>query len=196
VFTIPGNHDVIPNIAGRHLIQALHHDIKSASVAALDGVLRGLLSDPETSRLLYESIGPYNTFAGQFFCDLLPPERTISRRDLVQNDRSILRVSGFNSAFVSSAADKPGDLFVDPASTQLIRERGVEHLCHVPPPLQLATTGRHVARLFERRRQGHLFGHEHTNRIEMGKTGSASQPAQPIPTGPNQVGKRDTTCLS
>jgi len=169
VFTIPGNHDVVRNIAGRRLIQALHHDIKSASVAGLDGVLRGLLSDPETSRLLYESIGPYNTFAGQFFCDLLPPERTISRRDLVLNDGSILRVSGFNSAFVSSAADKPGDLFVDPACTQLIRERGVEHLVACHHPYNWLRQGDVLRDFLNDVARVHLFGHEHTNRIEMGQ---------------------------
>nr|WP_246395339.1 metallophosphoesterase [Afipia massiliensis] len=169
VFTIPGNHDVVRNIAGRRLIQALHHDIKSASVAALDGVLRGLLSDPETLRLLYESIGPYNTFAGQFFCDLLPPERTIAHRDLVLNDGSILRVSGFNSAFVSSAADKAGDLFVDPACTQLIRERGVEHLVMCHHPYNWLRQGDVLRDFLNDVARIHLFGHEHTNRIEMGQ---------------------------
>ncbi|HDR8999538.1 TPA: metallophosphoesterase, partial [Burkholderia vietnamiensis] len=134
VFVVPGNHDVSRRIASRRLIQAIHNDIKGATDITLDGMLRGLLTDEETGRLLYESLGAYNAFAGQFFCDLLPPERTIAKRDLILNDGSILRVSGFNSAFVSSAADRERDLFIDPACLQLTRERGVEHLviCHHP----------------------------------------------------------------
>ena len=135
VFVIPGNQDVVRSITSRRLIQAIHRDIKAASDITLDGVLRGLLTDDETGRLLYEALGPYNAFAGQFFCDLLPPGRTIAQRDLLLDDGSTLRLSGFNSAFVSSAADAAGDLFVDPACFQLQRERGLEHLvmCHHPP---------------------------------------------------------------
>ena len=106
VFVIPGNHDVVRGIASRNLIQTIHRDIKNASTVATEVLLRGLLTDQETSRLLYEALDPYNAFAGQFFCDVLPPERTIARRDLLLNDGSILRLSGLNSAFVSSAADE------------------------------------------------------------------------------------------
>ena len=119
VFAVPGNHDVVRSVAGRALVQSLHRDIKNASTGALDPIMAGLLQDVEASRLLYEALQPYNVFAGQFFCDLLPPDRTIASRDLVLNDGSILRMSGLNRA---------GDLFVDPASFQLLRERGVEHL--------------------------------------------------------------------
>ena len=153
----------------RTLIQTIHRAIKSTHDIALDGLLRGLLSEEESSRLLYEAPGPYNSFAGQFFCDLHPPERTIAQRDLFLNDGSILRLSGFNSAFVSSAADRKGDLFIDPACLQLVRDRGVEHLvmCHDPYPWlrqgdALRDFLNDVARV-------HLFGHEHTNRIEMGR---------------------------
>lgn len=169
VFTIPGNHDVVRSIASRPLIQTIHRDIKNASAGSLEGLLRGLLTDQEASRLLYESIGPYNSFAGQFFCDLLPSERTIAHRDLTLNDGSILRLSGFNSAFVSSAADKPGDLFVDPACTQLIRERGVEHLVMCHHPYGWLRQGDTLRDFLNDIARVQLFGHEHTNRIEMGR---------------------------
>lgn len=169
VFVIPGNHDVVRNVASRRVIQALHRDIKAASDVTIDGMLQGLLAEPESARLLYESIAPYNLFAGQFFCDLLPPNRTVAKRDLTLNDGSVLRVSGLNSTFVSSAADRAGDLFVDPAAFQITRERGVEHLvlCHHPYNWlrQGAALRDHlndVARI-------HLFGHEHTSRIEVGR---------------------------
>lgn len=169
LFVIPGNHDVVRSVASGRVIQALHHSIKSSSEISLDATLRGMLTDPESARLLYESIEPYNLFAGQFFCDLLPPERTIAKRDLELNDGSTLRLSGLNSTFVSSAADKTGDLFVDPAAFQITRERGVEHivLCHHPYSWlrqgeELQDHLKDVARI-------HLFGHEHTNRIEMAR---------------------------
>jgi hypothetical protein len=169
VFVIPGNHDVVRSIAGRPLVQALHHDIKNASEGALEGLLRGLLSDQEAARLLYEALGPYNAFAGQFFCDLLPPERTIARRDLRLNDGSILRLSGFNSAFVSSAADDEGQLFVDPACFQLVRERGVEHLVMCHHPYSWLRQGAALEDFLGVVARIHLFGHDHTSRIFLGR---------------------------
>lgn len=169
LFVIPGNHDAVRSIASRNLIQTIHHDIKNASTVALDGVLRGLLTDTETSRLLYEALGPYNDFAGQFFCDLLPPERTIARRELPLNDGSILRLSGFNSAFVSSTADKKPDLFIDPACFQLLRERGVEHLVMCHHPYDWLRQGDALRDFLNDVARVHLFGHEHTSRIEMGR---------------------------
>ena len=77
--------------------------------------------------------------------------------------------SGLNSAFVSSIADKPGDLFVDPAAFQIKREAGVEHLvmCHHPfgwlrQGVPLMDHLNDVARL-------QLFGHVHVNRVELGR---------------------------
>jgi hypothetical protein len=169
IFLAPGNHDIVRAVASRPIVQALHKDIKAASDITLESVLRGLLTDPETNRLLYESLGHYNKFASQFFCDLLPPERTIARRDLQLNDGSILRLSAFNSVFVSSSADKKRDIFVDPACFQLIRQGGIEHLviCHHPYDWlrqgdALKDYLGDVARL-------HLFGHEHVNRIELNR---------------------------
>jgi hypothetical protein len=169
LIVIPGNHDVVRSIAARPLVQALHRDIKNTSEGALEGLLRGLLTDHEASRLLYKALGTYNSFAGQFFCDLLPPERTIAHRDLFLNDGSILRLSGFNSAFVSSSADKKGDLFIDPACMQLARDRGVEHLVMCHHPYDWLRQGVALRDFLNDVARVHLFGHEHTNRIEVGR---------------------------
>jgi predicted phosphohydrolase len=169
LFTIPGNHDVMRSIVSRRLIQAIHHDIKNAGSVTLEGMLRGLLTDPETARLLYEALGPYNQFASQFFCDLLPPERTIAKRDLSLDDGSVLRLSGLNSAFVSSAADKPRDLFVDPACFQLQKERGIEHLVMCHHPYSWLRQGDDLKDFLNDVARIQLFGHEHTNRIELGR---------------------------
>lgn len=171
VFTIPGNHDVVRDIAGRRLIQTIHRGIKANDEITLEGTLRGLLTDPETARLLYEALGPYNQFASQFFCDLLPPERTIAKRDLRLNDGSVLRLSGFNSAFVSSAADTPfpPSLFVDPACFQLQKERGVEHLVACHHPYSWLKQGDALRDFLNDVARFQLFGHEHTNRIEPGR---------------------------
>jgi len=169
VFVIPGNHDVVRSITARPVIHSLHRSIKESSDISLDATLRGLLTDPESSRLLYESITDYNLFAGQFFCDLLPPERTIATRDLTLNDGSILRMSGLNSTFVSSSADQRGQLFFDPACLQLTRARGVEHLVMCHHPCSWLRLGESLQDHLNDIARIHLFGHEHTNRIEIGR---------------------------
>jgi len=165
VFVIPGNHDVVRSVASRNVIQSIHNTIKRADDITLDGVLRGLLHDPETSRLLYEALGPYNSFAGRFFCDLLPPDRTFAQRDLFLNDGSILRLWGFNSAFVSSSADKERDLFIDPACFQLVRERGVENVVMCHHPYAWLRQGNALEDFLGDVARIHMFGHVHTNRI-------------------------------
>lgn len=165
VFVIPGNHDVVRHDAKRSIIQTLHRDIKASSAISLDALLRGHLMDEESSKLLYQSIQPYNLFAGQFFCDLLPPNRTIARRDLLLNDGSVLRLSGLNSTFVSSEADKKDDLFVDPAAFQICHEPGIEHLVACHHPYSWLRQGDRLKDHLAAVARIHLFGHEHTNRI-------------------------------
>lgn len=169
VFVVPGNHDASRKVSSRHVIQALHKTIKGASDIGLEATIRGLLTDPETGRYLYESLDAYNDFAGRFFCSLLPPERTIASRDLTLNDGSTLRLSGFNSAFVSSAADKKGDLFVDPACLQLKRERGIVHLAVCHHPCSWLRDGDSLSDFLNDVAKIQLFGHEHTNRISLGR---------------------------
>ncbi|WP_189424580.1 metallophosphoesterase [Devosia pacifica] len=165
VFVIPGNHDVVRSVASKPVVQSLHQSIKAAQPIALNGIISGLLSDEDAKSALYEALGPYNTFAGQFFCDLLPPERTRATRDLYFQDGSILRMTGLNSAFVSSASDTPGSLFVDPASFQLERLPGVEHLVLCHHPYSWLGNGKALSDFLHDVARVHLFGHEHTNRI-------------------------------
>lgn len=167
IFVIPGNHDVVRSMASRPMVQALHHQIKSTDPLFVDGVLRSILQDSDSSRTLYAPLDQFNLFAGQFFCDVSAPMSTIATRSLKLNDGSTLKLMGLNSALVSSQTDKPGSLFVDPACLQIPRERGVEYvvLCHHPfswlgQGEALKGHLNDVARL-------QLFGHEHTNRIEM-----------------------------
>ena len=166
IFVIPGNHDVNRSTAGGITVQSLHLRIKNCSLSMLDREMRICLSDANAGRTLYEPLTEFNLFAGQFFCDLIAPDRTFCSRDLPLNDGSVLRLTGLNSAFLSSESDAAGELFVDPSYYRIIREAGVEHLvlCHHPVnwlknEASLKNHLNDVARV-------QLYGHEHTNRIE------------------------------
>lgn len=180
-FLIPGNHDVDRKVADGRLVQVLHSEIKRASELTVNDVITGFLSDPETSRPLYASIDSYNLFAEQFFCSLLPPSRTRIWRDFVLNDGSTLRLWGINTAFVSSSADKEGDLFIDQASLQIPREDGVTNMVmahhHLSWLRQKQSLEDHLGDVAPIQ----VFGHIHTNRIAMNRdyirlTASATHP--------------------
>ncbi len=169
VFVVPGNHDVIRKVASRAVVQGLHDAIKKTDALTLDYTLTGLLKDKEAGRLLYEPLASYNKFAFQFFCDLLPPERTIATRDLTLNDGSTLRLLGLNSAFVSSSADNKGDLFVDPACTQITKEAGVENFVVCHHPFGWLRAGTKLADHLNAVATVQVFGHEHAHRVEMNR---------------------------
>lgn len=181
VFVCPGNHDAVRSKADAPLIQLIHEDFKRQQLKGLNSKIASTLRDAAAARLLYESLENYNAFALQFFCDLLPPNRTRAQRDLRLNDGSTLRLWGLNTAFVSSSKDVEGDIFVDPASLQITREDGVvnavvahHHLSWIRQKRELEDHLNDVAKI-------QMFGHIHTNRIDMNRdylrlTASAAHP--------------------
>ncbi|OLY65139.1 metallophosphoesterase [Leptospira santarosai] len=165
IFTVPGNHDVDRGIAGEVVIQSVHKDIKSHNGPTLNQKITTYLKDNTASQLLYKSLGNYNNFSTRFFCDLFPPDRTIAKRDLILNDGSTLRLHGLNSSFVSSAADKKEDLFVDPNAFQIVKELGVENLVICHHPYNWIRDGEKLREHLDDVAILQLFGHEHNNRI-------------------------------
>jgi len=179
VFVCPGNHDVVRAQADRNLVQLIHGAIKSANSPTTE--ISKQMRDPDARRLLYESLDNYNGFALQFFCDLLPPERTRATRDLVLNDGSILRLWGLNTAFVSSGHDKERDLFVDEASFQIPRVDGVVNLVVAHHHLSWLRQSQALEDHLNDVAPVQIFGHVHTNRIQrdveyMRLTASAANP--------------------
>ena len=134
IFVIPGNHDVQRDIAKKPMVQAAHKDIKDTEAHLLGAKLSGYLNDEDNGKQLYGPLENYNNFAGTYLCSLTPPNRTKLDRLYTLDDGSKLRITGLNSAFVSSHTDTERSLFVDPASFTITNEYGVTHLvfCHHP----------------------------------------------------------------
>ncbi|WP_081099182.1 metallophosphoesterase [Leptospira weilii] len=169
VFIVPGNHDVDRKIAGELVIQSLHQQIKRYNGHELNNQIATYLRDKTTSQLLYQALGNYNNFSTKIFCDLLPPDRTIAKRDLFLNDGSILRLHGLNSTFVSSSFDRKEDLFIDPNAFQIIKEPGVENLIICHHPYNWIRDGEKLREHLDDVAVLQLFGHEHNNRIRLGR---------------------------
>ncbi|MBB4302822.1 putative phosphodiesterase [Rhodobium orientis] len=169
ISVVPGNHDVQRDVAKKPMIQAAHKDIQNTEPQLLGGKLRGYLEDEDTGKQLYGPLENYNNFAGQYLCSLMPPDRTKTERRYKLNDGSTLCVTGLNSAFVSSHADEERSLFVDPASFTLTNEYGVAHLVFCHHPYNWLANGQELADHLGDVSQIQLFGHEHTNRVELNR---------------------------
>jgi predicted phosphodiesterase len=168
VFTIPGNHDVVRSrIRQSPIIQTLHRDIKAASALSVDSIISGLLKDETAGPALYKSIEPYNEFAGQFFCSLLPPDQTICERSVPFEDGWSVRFLGVNSTIVSGENDQERGLYVDVASKQICSIPGSINvvLCH--HPYSWLANGDVFADHLATVSKLQVFGHVHTNRIEL-----------------------------
>ncbi|WP_285348464.1 metallophosphoesterase [Pseudomonas sp. ME-P-057] len=179
VFVVPGNHDVVRASADHNLVQMVHDRIKGSANPGAE--IAKQLRDPEACVLLYRSLANYNQFAFQFFCDLLPPERTRVTRDLKLNDGSTLRLWGLNTSFVSSSKDRERTLFVDPATLQITREAGTINLVVAHHHLSWLAEARAVEDHLNDVAPLQLFGHVHTNRVDLHRdyvrlTASAANP--------------------
>ncbi|WLH84329.1 metallophosphoesterase [Pseudomonas sp. FP2338] len=179
VFVVPGNHDVVRASADHNLVQMVHDRIKASANPSAE--IAKQLRDPEACVLLYRSLANYNQFALQFFCDLLPPERTRISRDLKLNDGSILRLWGLNTSFVSSSRDREGTLFVDPATLQITRDTGTVNMVVAHHHLSWLAEARAVEDHLNDVAPLQLFGHVHTNRVDLNRdyvrlTASAANP--------------------
>lgn len=170
IMVIPGNHDVQQTITKKHLVQAIHNDIKAtADSKLLPGKLTQLLNEEDSRDWLYRSIENYNDFATQYFCDLLPPDRTTVERRFELNDGSTLCITGLNSAFVSSQNDKERSLFVDPSAQRITHEDGVIHVVMCHHPYNWLANGQQLEDHLNVVSKIQIFGHEHTNRVVLGR---------------------------
>jgi len=169
VFVIPGNHDVVRERTKQPLIQLLHKELRGSSALMLDSAISSLLKDADSGPLLYKTIEPYNEFAANFLCSLYPPDGTLCERKLSFKNGWTVRFLGVNSTFISGEKDKERELCVDVAAKQITLHPGTVNvvLCH--HPYSWLKNGDEFSDHLSTVSQLHLFGHVHTNRIELNR---------------------------
>lgn len=165
IVVIPGNHDVDRSLASRSVNAMLHKAIQDDTVTAHNH-LKGLLLEPQSAQILYEPLDAYNRFAQRYLCVVAAPLRTRVFREFPLNDGSKLHVWGLNSAFLSGPGDRKESLFYDSASLQIARGAGVEHLVMIHHPPEWLRDGSKLRDHLDSVARLHLFGHEHTSRVE------------------------------
>ncbi len=174
VFVIPGNHDVDRNQAATPMHCDARHALRGYPATKVDDRIRQYLSDKSSAQLLFAPLENYNRFAARFLCSIgaydqaRPEVRPFVKRDWPMDDGSVLRTWGFNSVLVSDDTDDRDQMLIDPAGAQIQREDGVAHVVVCHHPYAWLKNGAGFRERIEAVSQVHLFGHEHTRRVEEG----------------------------
>lgn len=172
VFVIPGNHDVDRKASASPMHKAARDSLRGTAMHKANTAIIAYVDDDASSEMMFKPIENHNRFAANFLCEIgkYQPQtdrKPYAMRDFPMSDGSTLRVWGFNSVLVCDAADAKEMMFVDPSAAQIVaREDGVTHLVMCHHPFNWLRNGTEFRQRIEEVSHVHLFGHEHTLRVE------------------------------
>ena len=181
VFVIPGNHDVDRTADAGPAQVMVRTSLREVAATRLNAMIREWMRDRVSANVIFGPIENYNRFAAKFLCPLRPylddvktpeqggeqlPSRPFARRDVKLNDRSTLRLWGFNSVIVSDEDDAEGLMLVDPAASQIETQDGVAHLVMCHHPFGWIKNRQAFEDRLNAVAKIQLFGHEHTRRVD------------------------------
>ncbi|MCY0854992.1 metallophosphoesterase [Cupriavidus sp. D39] len=172
VLLCPGNHDVDRAVIERNqLIQDGHDAVrKGTTFYDRDMALTRRLTQTEARALFYASLAEYNSFAARYQSSFFADEHTfVWEHDFELNDGSTLRIRGLNTALLSGLADIAGSLFLGSRAWTLPRLDGVEYMVMAHHPPKWLADEEESERAFEGTARIHLFGHEHNQRVQVGR---------------------------
>ena len=146
----------------------------------IDDELRKWLRDRASANVIFGPIDNYNRFAAKFLCALgpypaeapkghAPPSLPFAMRDVTLDDGLTLRLWGFNTVLVSDASDSAGKMLIDPAAAQIEARDDMVHLVMCHHPFGWLKNGRAFEDRVNAVAKIHLFGHEHTRRLDENK---------------------------
>ncbi len=172
IFVIPGNHDVDRRAAGEPIHEDARKALRATDVGGSNAAIRRYVDSEASSEMLFKPIENYNRFAAKFLCEIgfyqeATGQNPYAKRDFALNDKSILRVWGFNSVLVCDSNDDVNKMFVDPSAAEIIkREDGVTHLVMCHHPFSWLRNKAEFQNRIDAVAKLHLFGHEHTLRVD------------------------------
>ncbi len=166
VWVIPGNHDVDRDIIKKSgIIQDKHKLLRQGD---LEKEIRRLHDDEEAFDAVHRALAGYVKFAGGYEC-LPKPKHLYWDDDIELNDKSILRIRGCNSAFVSGEKDDENQNRMVVGRNQMLpsNESGVVNLLMCHHPLDWLHDRDALRDSLKARTRICLFGHKHVQRLEL-----------------------------
>jgi predicted phosphodiesterase len=165
VWVIPGNHDVDRDVIKKSgIIQDKHRLLRQGD---LENEIRRLHDDEEAFEALQRPLSGYVKFAGGYEC-LPKPKHLYWEDDIEFNDKSILRIRGCNSAFVSGEKDDENENRLVVGRNQMLPSNapGVVNLLMCHHPLDWLHDRDALRDSLRARTRICLFGHKHVQRLE------------------------------
>ncbi|ESY85780.1 phosphohydrolase [Mesorhizobium sp. LNHC220B00] len=172
IFVIPGNHDVDRKAAAEPIHEDARKALRANPIDKSNAAIRRYVDSEASSEMLFKPIENYNRFAAKFLCEVGfyhedTGQKPYAVRDFPLNDRSTLRMWGFNSVLVCDAADDVNKMFVDPSAAEIIRrDDGVTHLVMCHHPFNWLRNSAEFQNRIEAVSKIQLFGHEHNLRVD------------------------------
>jgi len=172
VVVIPGNHDVDRGATKAPMHVDARRMLRQEPVSQANQAITRYLDDETSSQMLFKPIENYNRFAANFECQIGFFNKETGTKpyvcqDFRLGDDSVLRIWGFNSVLICDADDGKDNMFVDPSAAQIIKkEDGVSHLVMCHHPFGWLRNASEFRDRIDGVAQIHLFGHEHSHRVE------------------------------
>lgn len=172
IVVIPGNHDVDRRAAAEPIHEDARKALRATGTGNSNAAIKRYVDSKASSEMLFKPIENYNRFAAKFLCEIGYYEQETgqtpyAKRDFVLNDKSTLRVWGFNSVLVCDAEDDVNKMFVDPSAAEIIkRDNGITHLVMCHHPFNWLRNKAEFQNRIDAVAKLHLFGHEHTMRVD------------------------------
>lgn len=172
IVVVPGNHDVDRRAASEPMHEDARKKLRETDIGASNAAIKRYVDSKASSEMLFKPIENYNRFAAKFLCEIgyyeeETGQNPYAKRDFVLNDKSLLRIWGFNSVLVCDADDDVNKMFVDPSAAEIIkRDDGVTHLVMCHHPFNWLRNKAEFQNRIDAVAKLHLFGHEHALRVD------------------------------
>ena len=172
VYVCPGNHDVDQQIIRDNFIIADGQEAvrRGKDINDREKALLERLVQPIAGALFYEPLREYNEFAVRYGCSFYGTKENFALdRDFVLNDKSLLRLRIMNSALLSGLQDREQSMFLGRRAWTMSQATNVTFMAmsHHPPSWLLDR--REIEGALNGRAKLQIFGHEHDQRVVMGR---------------------------
>lgn len=172
VYVCPGNHDIDQQVIRDNFMIADGQEAvrRGDTLYDREKALMNRLVQPVARDLFYAPLREYNEFAARYGCSFYGDKENFALdRDFNLNDGSVLRLRLMNSALLSGLQDVEQSLFLGRRAWTMPQATNVTYMAMAHHPPSWLADKREVEGALNGRARIQLFGHEHDQRVVMGR---------------------------
>lgn len=172
VYVCPGNHDIDQQVIRDNFMIADGQEAvrRETTLYNREKALMDRLIQPVARELFYAPLREYNEFAVRYGCSFYGDKENFALdRDFKLNDGSLLRLRAMNSALLSGLQDAEQSLFLGRRAWTMPQATNVTYMAMSHHPPSWLMDRREIEGALNGRAKIQLFGHEHDQRVVMGR---------------------------